>query len=278
MTFRMLNKAGSDILEKAGVLDAGIDAYYLLEWVCKIDRNYYLLHADEEVGPEKENEYMHYLKKRSERIPLQYITGEQEFMGYTFHVNPNVLVPRQDTEILVDEARKRLTGKEKVLDVCTGSGCIIISLKKLVPEIDASASDVSKQALAVAKENARNLDVAVNFMRSDMFSQITGKYDMIVSNPPYIRTEEIGHLMPEVRDYEPVMALDGMEDGLHFYRQLASDGRKFLNSGGVLVMEIGCDQAGDVSLLLENEGFTDIRVVKDLAGLDRVVIGVNGNV
>jgi len=278
MTFRTLNKVGSDILEKAGVLDAGIDAYYLLEWVCKIDRNYYLLHADEEVGPEKENEYMHYLKKRSERIPLQYITGEQEFMGFTFHVNPNVLVPRQDTEILVDEARKRLTGKEKVLDVCTGSGCIIISLKKLVPEIDANASDVSKQALAVAKENARNLDVAVNFMRSDMFSQITGKYDMIVSNPPYIRTEEIGHLMPEVRDYEPVMALDGMEDGLFFYRQLASDSKRFLNQGGTLIMEIGCDQADDVSLLLENEGFNDIKVVKDLAGLNRVVIGVIGNV
>lgn len=214
--------------------------------------------------------YMELIDKRATHVPLQYITGHQEFMGLDFMVSPAVLIPRQDTEILVEEVEKVCAGKS-VLDMCTGSGCIIISLKKRGQIKSAAAADISEEALAVAKINAAKNEADISFIHSNMFTHIEEKYDIIVSNPPYIETEVIKGLMPEVRDFEPLGALDGDEDGLKFYRILAKESKNHLTQNGMLFLEIGCEQAKDVSELLAENGFENIRVVKDYAGLDRVV-------
>lgn len=260
-------------MKEAGVVDAKNDAWLLLTMVCKIDRTYYFVHMDEEIDTESMLEFKSVLKKRSERIPLQYITGEQEFMGLNFKVNSNVLVPRQDTECLVEEALKYIRPGMKVLDMCTGSGCIIVSIMKNVANVEGYGADISKQALLVAKENALNNHVPVTFERSDLFENITGKYDVIVSNPPYIRTNEIQGLMPEVSLFEPVEALDGKEDGLFFYRKMVKESKNYLNPNGIILFEIGCDQGADVSNMLIYAGYRNVRVIKDLARNDRVVIG-----
>lgn len=273
MTYREAVDSGSKILQEAGIEDARLDAWLLLEMACKVDRNFYYLHADEDVTEEQQAEYESVLKKRTERIPLQYITGEQEFMGLKFKVNSSVLIPRQDTETLVEEALKVIEPGMEVLDLCTGSGCIIISLLKNVLDVKGVASDISKQALNVAKDNAKQNEVLVDFVRSNLFEHIQGTFDVIVSNPPYIKTEEITALMPEVRDFEPKEALDGREDGLFFYRNLIRDGKTFLKEEGWLLVEIGYDQGEEVSKLMKDAGYKKIKVVKDLALQDRVVIG-----
>lgn len=273
MTYREAIDLGEKILKEAGVVDAKNDAWLLLTMVCKIDRTYYFVHMDEEIDTESMLEFKSVLKKRSERIPLQYITGVQEFMGLNFKVNSNVLVPRQDTECLVEEALKYIRPGMKVLDMCTGSGCIIVSIMKDVANVEGYGADISKQALLVAKENALNNHVPVTFERSDLFENITGKYDVIVSNPPYIRTNEIQGLMPEVSLFEPVEALDGKEDGLFFYRKMVKESKNYLNPNGIILFEIGCDQGADVSNMLIYAGYRNVRVIKDLARNDRVVIG-----
>ena len=273
MTYREAIDLGEKILKEAGVVDAKNDAWLLLTMVCKIDRTYYFVHMDEEIDTESMLEFKSVLKKRSERIPLQYITGEQEFMGLNFKVNSNVLVPRQDTECLVEEALKYIRPGMKVLDMCTGSGCIIVSIMKNVANVEGYGADISKQALLVAKENALNNHVPVTFERSGLFENITGKYDVIVSNPPYIRTNEIQGLMPEVSLFEPVEALDGKEDGLFFYRKMVKESKNYLNPNGIILFEIGCDQGADVSNMLIYAGYRNVRVIKDLARNDRVVIG-----
>ena len=273
MTYREAMRIGTQVLTEAEVADAAIDSWYLLEYICRITRSYYYLHENDDLTEEQQNDFESAIKKRAERIPFQYITGIQEFMGLKFHVNSSVLIPRQDTETLVEEALKVLTPEMKVLDVCTGSGCIIISLADKVPGITASASDISKQALLVAKDNGKLHETAVEWIRSDLFENIDGTFDMIVSNPPYIRTADITELMPEVRDFEPYDALDGTEDGLFFYRKIVSESSEYLNEGGFLYLEIGYDQAEDVSQMMREAGFEQIEVVKDLAGLDRVVKG-----
>lgn len=273
MTYREAVDSGSKILQEAGIEDARLDAWLLLEMACKVDRNFYYLHADEDVTEEQQAEYESVLKKRTERIPLQYITGEQEFMGLKFKVNSSVLIPRQDTETLVEEALNVIEPGMEVLDLCTGSGCIIISLLKNVLDVKGVASDISKQALNVAKDNAKQNEVLVDFVRSNLFEHIQGTFDVIVSNPPYIKTEEITALMPEVRNFEPKEALDGREDGLFFYRNLIRDGKTFLKEEGWLLVEIGYDQGEEVSKLMKDAGYKKIKVVKDLALQDRVVIG-----
>ena len=222
---------------------------------------------------EQQHEYQLAVSKRGEHVPLQYIIGEQEFMGLTFKVNPSVLVPRQDTETLVEEALKLCKPNARVLDLCTGSGCIIISMMRNLPDIEAYAGDISKQALNVAKENAKTYQTAVNFEKSDLFEAFSGKFDMIVSNPPYIPTHEIANLMPEVRDFEPTEALDGQEDGLYFYRKIVAGSVEYLKEGGWLLLEIGCEQAAAVTQMMSQFGFKEIAVLQDLAGLDRVVRG-----
>ena len=225
------------------------------------------------VMKEQLSEYEIALRKRAEHVPLQYIVGEAEFMGLKFKVNSNVLIPRQDTETLVEEALRVAKPGMRVLDLCTGSGCIIISLAKNVADISCTGSDISKQALLVAKENAKANEVEVEWERSDLFENISGTFDLIVSNPPYIPTGEIPGLMPEVRDFEPVDALDGKEDGLYFYRIITEKSPEYLTSDGYLYFEIGYDQGEAVSAMMRQCGYTQVEVIKDLAGNDRVVKG-----
>ena len=272
MTFEGALEYGKEILQKAGVSDVELDAWYLMEYVCKMDKSRYYLVCGDEMADEKFLEYELLLRKRAERVPLQYITGIQEFMGLEFKVNSHVLIPRQDTETLVEEALKVLEPGMEVLELCTGSGCVMISLLKQ-KEICGTASDISKQALLIAKENARNNQVEPRLVRSDLFQNITGIYDMIVANPPYIPTEEIAGLMPEVRIFEPIDALDGKEDGMYFYHRIVRESRKFLKSNGYLCLEIGHDQGGRVAFLMEENGYRNVKVVKDLARNNRVVCG-----
>lgn len=273
MTLEEVLNKGKETLKEAGIAEYELDAWYLLEYICKIDKSQYYLKGMEELDAEKTQEYEMVLKKRAEHIPLQYITGSQEFMGLEFKVNSQVLIPRQDTETLVEEALKVLNPEMHVLDMCTGSGCVIVSLLKHKPGIIGTASDISKQAILVAKENAKQNQVEAEFVSSDLFKSITGTFDMIISNPPYIPTDVIGGLMPEVKNFEPIEALDGKEDGLYFYREIASEAGKFLNSNGYLYFEIGHDQGGRVAAIMEENGYRNVRVVKDLAGNDRVVMG-----
>ena len=273
MTYREAVGLGEKILTMAGIADVKTDAWMLLEMAAKIDRNYYYMHMDDEITKEQLEEYEWALKKRSEHIPLQYIVGETEFMGLPFKVNSSVLIPRQDTETLVEEALKVAKQGMKVLDMCTGSGCIIISILHHGKDLEGYASDISRHAINVAKENAKLNQVAVSFETGDLFDHIKGKYDIIVSNPPYIRTDEISKLMPEVQNFEPFDALDGKEDGLFFYRRIVEQAGDYLNPGGHLLFEIGHAQGTDVSELMVQAGFKDVRVIKDLAGNDRVVTG-----
>lgn len=274
MTYREAVNLGEKILTMASIADAKTDAWLLLSMVCKMERSFYYLHMEEEVPEEQLSEYEIALKKRAEHVPLQYIVGETEFMGLRFKVNSSVLIPRQDTETLVEEALKVVKPGMKVLDLCTGSGCIIISILHNVPGVEGYAIDISKQALNVAKENAKLNDVSVMFERSDVFDHVTGTYDVIVSNPPYIPTMEILKLMPEVQTFEPMEALDGKEDGLYFYRRIIDKAKDYLNPQGHLLFEIGYDQGEAVSALMKEAGFCDVQVVKDLAHHDRVVTGM----
>ena len=274
MTYKETIDLGILILELAGIEEAENDAWLLLSKECKMNRTAYYMHMKDEILPEQLNEYKGLIKKRAERVPLQYITGEQEFMGLTFHVNSNVLIPRQDTETLVEEAIKLVEPGMSILDMCTGSGCIIISILKKCSGIQGTGSDISKQALNVAKENAKLNNVAVDFERSDMFENLSDKYDMIVSNPPYIRSDVVPTLMPEVCEFEPLDALDGHEDGLYFYRKIIKECKSFLKEDGKILFEIGNDQGQAVSDMLTYAGFRNVGVIKDLAHNDRVVVGM----
>lgn len=274
MTYKQAGQKGEELLQKAGVMDAKIDAWLLLEMVAKIDRSFYFAHADEEVEPEALTEYERVLEKRAERVPLQYITGEQEFMGMTFKVNSNVLVPRQDTETLVEETLKVIEPQMEVLDLCTGSGCILLSILKNAPFVHGMGSDISKQALLVAKENAKLHGLEADWVRSNLFDNLTGPYDVIASNPPYIARGEIPSLMPEVAQFEPMEALDGGMDGLDFYRKITEEAPRYLKENGYLLFEIGFDQGQKVGDLMREAGFTDVTVIQDLAQNDRVVRGM----
>nr|WP_024834781.1 peptide chain release factor N(5)-glutamine methyltransferase [Clostridium sp. 12(A)] len=284
MTLDLLLTEGVKVLTEAGIEEATLDARYLLFEVFHTDMTHFLLDRGRVISEDDQvldqvKQYRLMIEKRSQRIPLQHITGSREFMGLEFYVNEHVLIPRQDTETLVELILKDYKGRKPViLDMCTGSGCIAISLSKIGGFDGVTAVDLSKEALKVAKRNADVLlgPGRITLIESDLFQAIEPKsrFDIIVSNPPYIPTEIIKELQPEVRNFEPMLALDGREDGLFFYRQLVSEGRRFLNPGGSIYFEIGYDQAESVSALLEDAGFAEIRVVKDAAGLDRVVCAV----
>ena len=273
MTYKQVEQRGEQLLQTAGVMDAKTDAWFLLEMVAKIDRSFYFLHTNEEVDPEVLTEYERVVEKRAEHVPLQYITGEQEFMGMTFKVNSNVLIPRQDTETLVEEALKVIEPQMEVLDLCTGSGCILLSILKNAPTVHGTGSDISKQALLVAKENARLHDLDAEWVRGNLFDNVSGQYDVIVSNPPYIAQAELPMLMPEVLHFEPMQALDGGADGLDFYRSITAEAPQYLKENGYLFFEIGYDQGKAVQQLMQDAGFKDVTIRKDLAGNDRVVKG-----
>jgi len=276
MQYRECFQKGQAILAETGVEEAALDARFLLEYVCGTQRHDLLVHGDKEVTEEQVNTYFQYIERRANRIPLQHITGTQNFMGLDFAVNSHVLIPRQDTEILVEEVLRQMTDGMRILDMCTGSGCILISLLHYSNWCEGVGADNSVQALEMAEKNAASLltkDASYHFILSDLFENVEGKFDIIVSNPPYIRSNEIGSLMPEVKDHEPRQALDGAEDGLFFYRRIVQESQDYLVKGGMLYFEIGYDQAEQVIALMQEAGFWEIQVIKDYAGLDRVVFG-----
>ncbi len=279
MTYRECYSYGLDVLTKSEVADAGIDARLLLEFVCGTSRHDMLLHGDREVSSEQFARYEAYILKRSSRIPLQHITGEQAFMGFDFKVNEHVLIPRQDTEVLVEEALKVIEPGMDILDMCTGSGCILLSLLALSEGCRGIGVDISGKALKTARINhlkvaeqcGKNLQAV--FTESDLFAGVEGRFDMIVSNPPYIASAVIDTLEPEVRLHEPIGALDGTPDGLFFYKKIVTECKAYLKKGAALLFEIGHDQGQAVSSLMKEAGFFGVTVRKDYAGLDRVVYG-----
>ena len=281
LTLKQLYKVGTVKLAEEGIEEFSLDAWYLLEYVTGVSKAMYFAEPERAVSEENADRYIDCIRRRAAHIPLQHITGEQEFMGYPFCVNEHVLIPRQDTEILVEEAIQVMRPKMKVLDMCTGSGCIVLSILKMcrekyyMTELQGIGADVSEEALKVARENGKRLEVPVTWIQSDLFAKIPEeeKYDVIVSNPPYIETAVIDTLQEEVRLHDPYIALDGKEDGLYFYRRIISEAGKYLKPQGKLMFEIGCDQAKTVEELMKNAGYEQITVKKDLAGLDRVVYG-----
>lgn len=273
MTHRQILDMATKKLLEAGVTEAQNDAFVLWQEAFGLNRTGYLINADKEADSNLYPKYMMLINRRCTRMPLQYITGKAYFMGLEFKVTPAVLIPRFDTEILVEEVLKYVDTESTVLDMCTGSGCIAVSIASL-SKATVTGVDISHEALEIAKGNAEHNQVStVEFLESNMFQNVTGTFDVIVSNPPYIPTKDVLELMPEVKEHEPMMALDGSEDGLFFYRILAEQAADFLNPEGLLIMEIGYNQAEDVKKLLANNNFIGIRVIKDLAGHDRVVCG-----
>ena len=285
-TAAALVREGARILHRSGIDEADNDAFLLFSHVSGYDRSAYLLHAPDPVGEEAACAYRKLIDARAQRIPLQHLTGTQAFAGIELHVTGDVLIPRQDTECLFEEARQFLSGLMqvrsgnaqlgrdplRVLDLCTGSGCLALALKAQFPSVRFDACDFSERALALAADNAKRLSLEVFFAQGDLFGPyIPGqdRFDLIISNPPYIPTNDISALQPEVRDHDPHLALDGGTDGLHFYRRIAKDAAAYMKEGAALMLEIGSDQREDVSSLLVKQGFQIRSFLRDLAGLDR---------
>ena len=327
MTLKEAYDYGVEQLQKSEIMDAKQDSFTLLEHVTRMNRGKYYAMNQKEMGQEEQREYIALIRKRCMRIPLQHLMGTTEFMGLPFKINPHVLIPRQDTELLVEtalgwikeslrsdrekhefkgessqkrskvvnqigvekeEVAEEKAGKEecRILDMCTGSGCILISILHYVtkdfPKIKGVGVDISPEALEIAKENAqknglnvaRSMESQMVFIESDLFAQLNPeeKYHMIVSNPPYIPTKEIEGLEEEVRSYDPILALDGREDGLYFYRRIIEQSPDYLTEEGVLMVECGWNQGEEVSQLMRESGFGQVKVIKDYHGLDRVVV------
>lgn len=271
--FRELLEQAVSFLKDREVPEARRDAWLLMEEVFGVTRSWFFAHGESVPEEEQIRRYEWLVQQRGKRIPLQQLTGTAWFYGMPFLVNEHVLIPRQDTEILVEEARKRIRPGMRILDLCAGSGCVLLALLASCEQVTGTGVDLSGEALAVAEKNARNLKIPAEFLQSDLFEQVKGVYDIIVSNPPYIRTEVIPTLMPEVREHEPWMALDGKEDGLYFYRKILDGIRRFLCPGGWICFEIGYDQGEDLKKLMKEHGLERIEIVRDLAGLDRTALG-----
>ena len=277
MTYSEALRKSTDYLREAGIADAETDARLLLMHVSGKDRTFFLAHGDEELTEREEKHYQLLTEKRGGHVPVQHLTGTMNFMGLDFDVAENVLIPRIDTEYLVEEAMTYVEDGARVLDVCTGSGCILLSLMKFKNAISGVGVDVSDDALALSRKNAEKLGVEnVQFIKSDLFQNVEGKFDYILSNPPYIRSSEIDGLMDEVRLHEPHLALDGGEDGLDFYRKIAHEAKEYLESEGRLFFEIGFDEGDALREILSSEGYKDIEVVRDYSGNERVVRCLKG--
>ncbi len=266
---------GAKAFGAAGIETPFLDARVLMSAVTGLSTADILAHPERELSEAEEKLWLDHSSRRALREPAAYITGTTEFMGLEFAVTKETLVPRPDTETLVEETMLHLHDGMRFLDLCTGTGCIAVSLLRYSNDTQAVATDISAGALAVAAENAGRLGVSdrVSFVESDLFPYPESRFDLIVSNPPYIPSGDIPGLMPEVSEYEPVTALDGGADGLDLYRRIAKGAGGYLYSGGWLLCEIGCDQAAEVTAICEAAGFKDISVIKDLGGLDRVVKG-----
>ena len=263
---------GKELLAASGIEEADTDAHILLEYAANIDRSYYYLHMHEPIDEKDAETYAEYLHRRAGREPVQYITGEAPFYGSVFSVTPDVLIPRQDTEILVQEAEKRLIPGMHVLDLCTGSGCILLSLLKR-NSVTGTGSDISAGALKVAERNREKMGLHASWIESDLFSGIGGEFDMIVSNPPYIATDVLQDLQPEVIGHEPKNALDGGTGGLEILYRITAEAPAYLKSGGWLLMEIGYDQGDAVRTMLMEQQFEETEIIRDLENRDRVAAG-----
>ncbi|MBQ1303218.1 MAG: peptide chain release factor N(5)-glutamine methyltransferase, partial [Firmicutes bacterium] len=280
MNIRDALKRGCEVLEGAGSESPRLDAQVLLLAVLREERTVLVSHPERELASQEEQLYNQYISERALGKPVSYITGAKEFMGLEFAVNEAVLIPRPETELLVEEAVRVLNGKAmRVLDLCTGSGAIAVSIRHFVPQAEVTATDLSEEALKVARENAERLTAGgIRFLQGDLFEafsnlQAPGSelFNLIVSNPPYIPAKVIDGLMPDVKDFEPRLALDGGTDGLDIYRRLIPQAAEHLAPGGVLLLEIGHDQGETVPDLCRQAGLGNVTVLKDLAGLDRVV-------
>ena len=274
MEYLSLFKEGEDALKKANIADASLDARLLLEHICGTDHNTLLSHGDMEVAEDKALAYRDIISERAKRIPVAYLLGNTEFMGIEFDVTPDVLIPNQDTETLVEEVLRIMHDGMHILDLCTGSGCIALSLLHYSNDTRAVGTDLSKEALEIARKNAVKLGLEDRFeaVNTDLFPE-KAKYDIVVSNPPYIPTAVIETLEPEVKVCEPYMALDGKEDGLAFYNRIIPGAKEYLYTSGYLLVEIGYDQGEAVKKLMEENGYKNVEVIKDLGGNDRVVSG-----
>lgn len=274
MTYKELLSNATQRLTDAEVLNPEVDAWEMFSEAFGMQRKDYLLIMRDEADDEGQAKYEKLIALRETRKPLQQILGHTGFMGLDFIVNENVLAPRQDTELLVEEAAKRLLSGMSILDLCTGSGCVLISLLHLVQDVQGIGVDISEKALDVARENAKRNFVHPSWRQGDLFEAVAGeKFDLITANPPYIPTNVIEGLMPEVRDFEPRRALDGDADGLAFYRRITEEAPDYLKENGWLLFEIGVDQKIAVETLLFERGFSDIHCYRDYAGNDRVVAG-----
>lgn len=271
MTYREILSYGKDLLKSSHITDFDSDAWLLFSYCTNMNRSKYIMKMTDDAPDCIKQAYEVLLSKRISGVPVQYLLGIQSFMGYDFFVNPHVLIPRADTEVLVNEALKLTKQNASVLDLCTGSGCIAISCKLERNDISVSASDISEETLSIAQLNADYNKAEIRFFRGDLFDAVNEKYDVIISNPPYIETEEIEKLESNVKDYEPRRALDGGSDGLDFYKRIFENSGEYLVNAGIIAVEIGCNQADAVKSIAEKNGFEDIKVIKDLSGLDRVV-------
>ncbi len=289
MKWSALYREGTKALLDAGIPEAGYDARELLLFAGKTDLSGYAMHSDEETNPETAALYQSLIERRKKAEPLQYITGTAPFMGHSFRVRPGVLIPRYDTETLVSAALSKAEDGMRVLDLCTGSGCVLLSILKEGGDLQGTGTDLCPEALAVARENAEALGASARFLAGDLFealaqdfhpkynkkdySRDAERFDLIVSNPPYIPTDCIASLMAEVRVFEPRTALDGGADGLVFYRRIVPEAKAYLNPGGCLLVEHGADQGNAVAELFAAQGYREIETVKDLCGQDRVTAG-----
>lgn len=274
MKVRELLKNGTVKLTEYKIEDAILKVRMLLLYELQIQNEYLAVHLDEEASSEMAQNFEKHLEELIAGKPIQYITNSQEFFGLNFYIDENVLIPQPDTEILVEEIIEICKYREdvpKILDICTGSGAIAVALAKQI-KVEMVASDISSKALEIAEKNAKSHGVNIELTQSDMFEKINQKFDMIVSNPPYIETKTIESLSPEVKN-EPQIALDGGEDGLKFYRVLAQKAKDYLKENGVLAVEIGYNQRESVLEIFRNAGFCDSYAKQDLAGKDRIVVG-----
>lgn len=279
VTINHVLQEATKLLKDNGKMDASIDARLLLAHVLNYDRVGLLIHGNEELELDTYVKYNQLIELRINGIPLQHILGEQDFMGITFKVNQDTLVPRRETEELVELALGLLSEKKEqiVIDIGTGSGCIPIALASFNKSVSCLGIDISASALKIAKSNGEmnHVDKQITWILSDLFQEISNEYynhvDMIISNPPYIKTEDIETLMVEVKEHEPRMALDGGEDGLVFYRRICNQGKRFLKKEGYILFEIGHDQKESVVNILKENGYKNLGYKKDLSGLDRIV-------
>lgn len=287
MRIREMLKNGIEGLTACDIDNAENDARLLAMYVLDIDYSRLLSEMNTEVADDRYDEYIKLINKRKTHYPCQYIIGTAGFMGYEFEVAENVLIPRPETELLVEKAvaiTKQITAGGmshncvRALDMCTGTGCIGISYSLYTKDlykhnINVTLSDISEYAIALATRNNDKLNAACSIVKSDLFENIKGTYNIIMSNPPYIRSDEIEELMEEVKCFEPHLALDGTEDGLYFYRRIIKEAREYLDEGGYLLFEIGYDQYEAVQGFFVDNGYRDIELIKDYAGLDRIVLG-----